>query len=77
MSQDTRAVAVPSRRAEATDEPGQRSIVLALLAMVVLLDQTTKWWAWRHCGVPSVALGRVLDVPDRCALAGYALVSAA
>jgi lipoprotein signal peptidase len=48
MSQDTRAVAVPSLRAEPTDEPGQRSIVLALLAMVVLLDQTTKWWAWRH-----------------------------
>ena len=28
--------------------PGQRSIVLALLAMVFLLDQAAKWWGWRH-----------------------------
>jgi lipoprotein signal peptidase len=27
---------------------GQRSIVLALLAAVIVLDQATKWWAWRH-----------------------------
>jgi lipoprotein signal peptidase len=23
-------------------------VVLALIALVVLLDQTAKWWAWRH-----------------------------
>jgi lipoprotein signal peptidase len=27
---------------------GQRSIVLALLAAIIVLDQTAKWWAWRH-----------------------------
>jgi lipoprotein signal peptidase len=30
--------------------PGRRQglITLALLATVVVLDQTTKWWGWRH-----------------------------
>jgi lipoprotein signal peptidase len=27
---------------------GQRRTALALLGAVVLLDQTTKWWGWRH-----------------------------
>jgi lipoprotein signal peptidase len=27
---------------------GHRLIVAALLAMVIALDQATKWWAWRH-----------------------------
>ena len=48
MSQDTRAAAVLLLGAEPTDEAGQRSTVVALLAIVVLLDQATKWWAWRH-----------------------------
>ena len=26
----------------------QRSTVLALLVAVIVLDQVTKWWAWRH-----------------------------
>jgi lipoprotein signal peptidase len=26
----------------------QQSVVFALLAVIVVLDQTTKWWAWRH-----------------------------
>jgi lipoprotein signal peptidase len=32
--------------------PGQRVIVLALLAAVIMVDQAAKWWAWRH--VPGV-----------------------
>lgn len=48
MSQDTMAVRAPSLWAESTDGPGQRSTVLALVAIVVVLDQATKWWAWRH-----------------------------
>jgi lipoprotein signal peptidase len=28
--------------------PRQRSLVFALLAVIIVLDQTTKWWAWRH-----------------------------
>jgi lipoprotein signal peptidase len=27
--------------------PGQRAIAAGVLAAVVVLDQTTKWWAWR------------------------------
>jgi lipoprotein signal peptidase len=30
------------------DELRQRSMVLALLAAIIVVDQTTKWWAWRH-----------------------------
>ena len=48
MSQDTMAVPAPPLRARSTERPGQRSIVLALVAIVVALDQATKWWAWRH-----------------------------
>jgi lipoprotein signal peptidase len=56
MSWDTRTVADASLDGRGKDEPvayraekrGQRSIVLALLAAVILLDQAMKWWAWRH-----------------------------
>src|ERR1700730_6536485 len=27
---------------------GGRYIVLAVVAMVIVVDQATKWWAWRH-----------------------------
>ncbi len=26
----------------------QNAVVLALIAVVIVLDQTAKWWAWRH-----------------------------
>ena len=48
MSHYTRESVVPSIEADYADRAGQRSIVLMLLATVVLLDQATKWWAWRH-----------------------------
>ena len=35
-------------------------LVLALLAMVVLLDQSTKWWGWRH--VPDAVINSGGDV---------------
>jgi lipoprotein signal peptidase len=44
----TRESVVPSIAAEHTARAGHRSIVLTLLTTVVLLDQATKWWAWRH-----------------------------
>jgi lipoprotein signal peptidase len=34
-----------------TDKAGQRLMVLALLTAVAVLDQTVKWWAWRHASV--------------------------
>src|SRR5215207_9097559 len=48
MRHDTTAAAVPSIHVDPKDGSGQRPTALALLAMVVLLDQTTKWWGWRH-----------------------------
>jgi lipoprotein signal peptidase len=39
-----------ARQAHGTTEPGGRQglITLGLLAAVIPLDQTTKWWGWRH-----------------------------
>ena len=48
MSQDTSTSADPRPRTTARAGTRQRWPVLALLAMVVLLDQSTKWWGWRH-----------------------------
>jgi lipoprotein signal peptidase len=48
VSHYARESVVPSIEAEHADRAGQRAIVLTLLATVVLLDQATKWWAWRH-----------------------------
>jgi len=41
----TKESVVPSIAAKHTDRAGQRSIVPTLLAIVVLLDQATKWSA--------------------------------
>ncbi|MCW2541147.1 MAG: signal peptidase [Frankiales bacterium] len=38
----------PRSLVELTSKLGQRSIVLALLATIVVLDQAVKWWAFRH-----------------------------
>jgi lipoprotein signal peptidase len=48
MTQDAKVAVFPSSEVEPAAGSRQRWIVLALLATVVLLDQTTKWWAWRH-----------------------------
>jgi lipoprotein signal peptidase len=48
MSLDTRTVPTALLEGERTDESGQRSVALALLTIVVVLDQATKWWGWRH-----------------------------
>jgi hypothetical protein len=36
------------REAERKKGPGQRFTMLTLLAAVIVVDQTAKWWAWRH-----------------------------
>jgi lipoprotein signal peptidase len=48
MNRGSRTVAVSSAQVERKDRLGQRSIVLALLIVVIALDQGMKWWAWRH-----------------------------
>lgn len=37
-----------SARPEATSGFRQTVLVIALLAIVIALDQATKWWGWRH-----------------------------
>jgi lipoprotein signal peptidase len=36
---------------------GPGSILLALLAAVVVVDQTVKWWAWRHASATTINSG--------------------
>jgi lipoprotein signal peptidase len=48
MNRGTSTVAVPSFQVGRKIRLGQRSMVLALLTVVVVLDQASKWWAWRH-----------------------------
>jgi lipoprotein signal peptidase len=39
---------VQPRMARQRDRTGQGMVVLAMLSMMVALDQVTKWWAWRN-----------------------------
>jgi lipoprotein signal peptidase len=48
MNRGTTIVAASSVRVEQKGRSGQRWIVPALLALVIVLDQAMKWWAWRH-----------------------------
>jgi lipoprotein signal peptidase len=54
MSPGTRTVAVSSTQVVRKANLGQRRMVFALLAIVVVLDQATKWWAWRHAAEPII-----------------------
>lgn len=44
-------------QAARNEQLGQRSTVLALLAAVIILDQATKWWAWRNASRPIINTG--------------------
>jgi lipoprotein signal peptidase len=48
MNRGTRNAAVSSVRVEQNAELRQRPMVLLVLAVVIVLDQVSKWWAWRH-----------------------------
>jgi lipoprotein signal peptidase len=54
MSLDTRTVPVSSIHGERKNRVGQRLMVLALLATVIVVDQAMKWWAWRHAAKPFI-----------------------
>jgi lipoprotein signal peptidase len=43
--------------AERQDRTAQGMLVLALLGVVVALDQTAKWWAWRHVSGTTINSG--------------------
>jgi lipoprotein signal peptidase len=36
---------------------GQRSVAAALFAAIIVLDQTTKWWSWRHVSTAQINRG--------------------
>jgi lipoprotein signal peptidase len=57
MDRDPGTVLVSSVDVERKDIRGLRSIVLALLAAVIVLDQATKWWAWRHASTACINYG--------------------
>ena len=50
----TGAAAIPSPGAGRKDKRALRLMVAAVLAAVIVLDQVSKWWAWRH--VPGVKI---------------------
>jgi lipoprotein signal peptidase len=54
MNRGTSTVADLAVQGDRKGRPGQRSMVLALLVVVVALDQATKWWAWRHAPRPMI-----------------------
>jgi lipoprotein signal peptidase len=61
MTHPTHA-STPVRTAEGDDaatdtEPRQRLVALGLLAAVVVLDQTTKWWGWRYAPAAVINAG--------------------
>ncbi len=47
----------PSSKVELTGKFGQRSIVLAMFAAILVLDQMTKWWAWHHASTARINKG--------------------
>jgi lipoprotein signal peptidase len=48
MNRGTGTVAGSSVRVQRNDKLRQRSMVVALLLGVIVLDQAAKWWAWRN-----------------------------
>jgi lipoprotein signal peptidase len=50
MSSDKLTLPVPLRAVERREGLGQLQVLFALVAAVVVVDQATKWWGWRHGG---------------------------
>jgi lipoprotein signal peptidase len=57
MTDQTRVPRAPRRAAATRSGLDQRATVVGLLAVVVTLDQTTKWWAWRSVSGATVNAG--------------------
>jgi lipoprotein signal peptidase len=51
MNHAVRTSAVSPVLLDRTGKTGQRLMVLALLTVVAVLDQSMKWWAWRHASM--------------------------
>ena len=57
MYPGTRTLAVSAVPVERQGKLGQRWMVFALLAVVIVLDQVMKWWAWRHASAAIINNG--------------------
>jgi lipoprotein signal peptidase len=53
MSDDSTATACPAQ-APRNGGFGHRPTVLVLLAVVIVVDQLAKWWAWRHAPLAKI-----------------------
>jgi hypothetical protein len=42
---------------ERQEKSAARAVVLALLTAVVVVDQTAKWWGWRHAAWAQINYG--------------------
>src|SRR5882757_10374741 len=64
MTHDSTTTAVSPVQATRKGGLQHRSMVLALLAAVILVDQLTKWWAWRHAPLTKINYGGNIFVGD-------------
>jgi lipoprotein signal peptidase len=51
------AMAVSAVHVGQRDRLGRGSRVIAVVALVIVVDQVTKWWAWRHVSGPVINYG--------------------
>jgi lipoprotein signal peptidase len=64
MSQDATTAIAPPAPATRKPELRRHIPVLSLLAAVILVDQLTKWWAWRHAPLAKINDGGNIFVGD-------------
>ena len=64
MSHDSTPAAVSPGPDDARRRLVHRTAVLALLAVVIVMDQIGKWWAWRHAPLVKINYGGNIFVGD-------------
>jgi lipoprotein signal peptidase len=64
MSYDSTTAAARSVKAVRKGGLAHRPAVLALLTMVIVVDQLSKWWAWRHVPLVKINYGGNVFVGD-------------
>jgi lipoprotein signal peptidase len=64
MSHDATTTIAPPAPSTRERQLGRQPAVLALLAVVILADQLTKWWAWRHAPLAKINYGGNIFVGD-------------
>ena len=64
MSYDSTTAAARPTEVTRQGRLAHRPAVLALLAMVIVVDQLSKWWAWRHAPLVKINYGGNIFVGD-------------